>query len=629
MGSRDPHVSKISKGNNLEYMPSVISYIPDSKNGYKIECFGEDAENLISIEGKRTVISNVKRWALTSDPYISNLVERKMQDKKQKDLDDFPPEWNRQTRNFDLFGHDVSVRQVIQDIIAEALKRAKLDSPQFKEAEVKLACPVESDYLYRNVLVEAVSNLGFKSKISWVTQEPLLFAELLRAKKELDPGNYLVYDFGGGSFDCAIITVEDIQGTKILTVQGAEGDPVLGGSNIDKRLAERLKLPDDYNYKASLRFAKESLCDSPTQNQIALPGAILRYTDILAVLKENHYFERSMQSVKSAYYQAKLFWKRPDNAEPFGIRIDSGRYVTQLNEQDLAADIDKVFLLGGTTKVPIIREKLEKIFGPNKIITSSALPALNAIYPNIELTGVALGASCSSQTPLSAIYVNRVPGHIILETKQNGIQQKREYIPYTRLPISSAINPYVSEVLEFNTNKKADYKLEVKDVDGITIQDSGWQNLLMSYGCPVAKVQIIVDRFGLPYCHKTVGKEDMLREMMEIIAISRNNKATTSNYPIVLADQNDKTWFTSTSKYCIPLKVKLGSKYNQAFLTDVLKDDEFKNIDLIKTEKAPWQTAKQYETIIRIQVLIELEKQWVKRGPQRGSHKGGWPWGLW
>ena len=164
--------------------------------------------------------------------------------------------------------------------------------------------------------------------------------------------------------------------------------------DIDDKLTTRLKYDGPANL---LRIAKEIVCSNPSGPSQDLPGDVkLSWSDVDAVLRNERLFERTLDVMMRVYRQAKTIWKRPPNSPPLGdiLDIDSNgiikRTISQLREHDLANDIDKVLLFGGTTRISNIVQRLENIFGPKKVMTASQL--LTA-FQEPELTAVALGAA--------------------------------------------------------------------------------------------------------------------------------------------------------------------------------------------------------------------------------------------
>ncbi len=487
-------------------MPSVVSFRRRPGGGAEIEAVGEDAD-ILQPNATREVIRNIKRWALASDPFMRRSLE-------SMSSTPWPKYWNPEKQSMDLWGQPIAIDKIIMAIISEALRRVGLENIP---SQIRAACPVHSDYLFRHGLANIFSKLKFISKVTWVTEEPLLFLALAYSQGRLNEGSYLVYDFGGGSFDCVIATVERNHGAVNLIVYAADGDPLLGGMDIDEELKARLKYDGPTNL---LRLAKEQMCSNPSTPSLQLPGNIkLSWSDIEAVLHDRRLIERTIAVMMSVYRQAKTIWKRPLNGPPLGeiLEIDSNgvikQTVSKLREQDLARDIDKVLLFGGTTRIHSVVQRLENIFGSKKVVMAShLLPA----FQEPELTAVALGAAYPPREQYTPLFVNRLPCRVTLHLRQSSGTQNIEYIPFCRISRS-----YISSTLALSHSGTAEYEAIVEDADGGLLYNTGWRDCHMpEYHAYPNRIGIVIDPFGRLWLDMITGKEeDPLHDQIDLIEI--------------------------------------------------------------------------------------------------------------
>ena len=487
-------------------MPSVVAFERRPGGSVRVMSVGEDADQLQS--GRNVeVVRNIKRWALASDPYVRAVLE-------DRPSTPWPEYWNPGKLSIDLWGHSIPTSDVILAIIGEALRRVGLENVS---SELRAACPIHSDFIYRKDMVNTFSKLGFRSKVRWITEEPLLFLALAHTLGRLQDGSYLVYDFGGGSFDCALATVERQRDAVHLTVYAAYGDPLLGGMDIDEKLRTRLKYDGPPNL---LRLAKEQICLDPSGPEQNVTGDVkLSWPDIDSVLKEHGFIERTVNVMMHVYRQAKLIWKRPPAGPPLGEILEENsngviiRRVSQLGEKDLAADVDKVLLFGGTTRIPSVAQRLKNIFGSAKVVSASQLlPA----FPEADLTAVALGASYTQREPYVPLYVNRLPCRVILHMRQDSGEQSTEYVPFCRVPGS-----YHSSSIAVYPRESPKYRVVVEDIDGGPLHDTGWQEArLFGWGAYAKGLSFIIDSYGRILLDMITGMEDdPLHDRAELLEI--------------------------------------------------------------------------------------------------------------
>jgi len=173
-------------------------------------------------------------------------------------------------------------------------------------------------------------------------------------------GLIAVYDFGGGTFDISILRVED----GIFQVLSTNGDTHLGGDDIDNLLIDRV------------------LADVPATSP------------------------EHTQEIRKGVIQAKIDLSERDettlNGQPF-TRAEFEALIAPIVERTLApcrqalADaglqssaIDEVVLVGGSTRIPLVRRKVEELFGrpPHSDLNPDEVVALGAaVQADILITG--------------------------------------------------------------------------------------------------------------------------------------------------------------------------------------------------------------------------------------------------
>ena len=287
-GELTPRPLMIGQGGEST-MPAVIAFQRQADSVSTV--IGEDADELVDDEDT-VVVRNIKRWALSSDLFVQWHLDTSRSS---------PPEWwNPETRCIEALGEEFPVWGVIRRILAEAFRRAT-QAGLNGAFEWRAGCPVQADLEYRSELAAALTEFGGNNRVSSVIEEPILFLALANRLETLDPGSYLVYDLGGGSFDCALAEVEtDGQ----MTVYASSGDPLLGGSTIDLLLKERLEYTGSLRL---LRVAKEQL--APSNPEQAVESTALRWSDLEDVLKKDQFIGRTQAAMREAYISAKVIWK--------------------------------------------------------------------------------------------------------------------------------------------------------------------------------------------------------------------------------------------------------------------------------------------------------------------------------
>ena len=423
-GDLPPEPQLIGEG-GAAYMPAVVALHRQPDGNVSI-VVGEDADSEPEDDNDTLVIRNIKRYALSSDGYVRwHLDSLSAQSESVK----WPPTWwNPSTRHVEAWGQHFLIWDLIGRILEEAFKRARLNA----ETEWRAGCPVHADLDYREGLADVLRQITGQGDAHCVVEEPTLFLTLARRLGNLD-GSYMVYDFGGGSFDCALAEFNEADDEMI--VYGANGHPSLGGLDIDWALKERL----NYTGQLSLlRQAKEELT-AEDQSQTLGDGTVISIDVVNSTLKDRRFVINSIMSVNRAYTSAKTLWKRssgpddPPMGEVLTRNNDTGviTHVWQCGWDQLAADVDGIILFGGPTRSQYFADTLSAQFGPDKVKSAwDVLPTLTAT-PDLDIVGISMGACYSYEESHSPLYVNRLPLRVELEDLETG--QKVDHRPYDHL----------------------------------------------------------------------------------------------------------------------------------------------------------------------------------------------------
>ena len=472
-------------------MPAVIAF--QRQRGGRVDLkFGEEAD---ALEGVRDVevVRNIKRFALTSDEYVLDQNDWHLQRQKKS----WPTWFDLDTRSIRLWNQTVPVEEAVRLILKEAISRAGLAGAA---AEWRAGCPVSSDLSYRSALVSALSELGCTGKIKWISEEPLLLLALGKAIGSLGDGYFIVYDLGGGSFDCAVVEVKDDK----LIVLADEGLPALGGMDIDEMLIEKLRYEGD---RRLLRVAKEEL--SFDQSPQSLSGEhTLTVDDINYVLRRNgeEFINETIITMINAYNKAQIL--REDSPD--------GRIFGRNWRESIAAmrgDVDKVLVVGGPTRMPYFIDKLRDIFGPDKVVSADELTqnAGRGDIADAALTALSHGACYMYGNTFMPLAVDRIPASITLEVTDGQSIETDSYMPFHRLPFRPPLASFEGETIirrpmydnepaRFNADSECEFSIRVKSPDGDTLYDSGPMEMRMprlGYKGPRADyVSLVVDRIG-------------------------------------------------------------------------------------------------------------------------------------
>ena len=181
-------------------------------------------------------------------------------------------------------------------------------------------------------------------------------AALAYGFNELDPKvkqNILVYDFGGGTLDCSVLTISD----GIFNVRSTSGDTNLGGEDIDNLLVKYCISEFKNNHDIDLTTVKNSKrIMAKLKSECERIKKVLSINKVACIRIDNLYSNKNLElKLTRSKFESicrKLF-KRA--FEPIRISLDESCLKK--------SDISKIVLVGGSSRIPKIQDMLSKYFG--------------------------------------------------------------------------------------------------------------------------------------------------------------------------------------------------------------------------------------------------------------------------
>jgi molecular chaperone DnaK len=241
----------------------------------------------------------------------------------------------------------------------------------------------------------------------------------------------LVYDLGGGTFDVSILRMGDI-----VEVLASTGDTNLGGDDFDRRLVDdmiqHVKQKDDLNLKGVSAMARLAAIAEEAKLTLSEKACVL--------IEETHIPNPGDKNchISMEFSREKLESMTEDLVDRTITLINKA-----IDEARLTSDrIDRVLLVGGMTRMPIISSKLEEIFGTARL--PAVDPDLSVAYGAAIQGGIISGENCEQ------ILVDVTPHTLSLATladddfdiiKCTPIIPRNTQIPVTRAKTFFTIYP--------------------------------------------------------------------------------------------------------------------------------------------------------------------------------------------
>jgi molecular chaperone DnaK len=274
---------------------------------------------------------------------------------------------------------------------------------------VVITIPASFDTIQSNATKEAGIQAGFKQVV--LLQEPIaasLAYANMKKEREMQEGQWLVYDLGGGTFDVALIKIKDGE----MKVLDHEGDNFLGGADFDNMIVEKLVIP-----KICEKFKFSNLEDDMKSASGKLNA---KYYVLLRRAEEA---KITLSSKTSAEIVVDGFEDEEGNEVDMEIVITRSEFnelirpnidgtiemIKQILTRNSLKPIDLQFTLmvGGSTYIPYVRSRVEEVL---------QIPANCEIDPT---TAVAIGAAYYSATRKKEIIDNKEKKNYTVSVKHS------------------------------------------------------------------------------------------------------------------------------------------------------------------------------------------------------------------
>ncbi|MCX4290630.1 MAG: Hsp70 family protein [Odoribacter sp.] len=270
-----------------------------------------------------------------------------------------------------------------EELSAEVLKTLKSFVTDENFSSVVITVPAKFTVNQKTATMEAAKLAGFNR--CELLQEPIAAAMAYGLTADSKNGIWMVFDFGGGTFDAALLKVED----GIMQVFDTEGDNYLGGKNLDYAIVDNIIIPylmknfnlsgtiADVDKKDVLRDAMKTYAEE-VKNQLSFKEK----EDILSNLGELGEDENGEEiELDLTVTQEEVF----NVMQPyFQKAVDICKNLLQRNHLS-GAQINKLILVGGPTHSPLIRQMLKEQITSN---VDTSIDPMTAVA-----TGAALYAS--------------------------------------------------------------------------------------------------------------------------------------------------------------------------------------------------------------------------------------------
>ena len=281
-----------------------------------------------------------------------------------------------------------------QEISAMILAKLKADAEAYlgeKVTEAVITVPAYFNDAQRQATKDAGAIAGLNVKR--IINEPTAAALAYGVDKEQDQ-KIMVYDLGGGTFDVSIIEMGD----GVQEVLATAGNNRLGGDDFDNRIINWLA--DEFRKDTGIdlrndKMAAQRLKEAAEKAKIELSGVMQTSINLPFI---------TVDATGPKHLDMTLTRAKFDELTHDLVEATMGPVRQALADSGLApSDLNKVLLVGGSTRIPAVQEAVKKYLGkePFKGINPDECVALGAAIQGGVLGGDVKGILLLDVTPLS------------------------------------------------------------------------------------------------------------------------------------------------------------------------------------------------------------------------------------
>jgi len=258
-----------------------------------------------------------------------------------------------------------------QEIAAFILKSLKERAEKILEqsiAKAVITVPAYFTDAQRQATREAGELAGLN--VVRIINEPTA-AALAYESTRSETQRILIYDLGGGTFDVSIVKIED----GVVEVLSSTGDNHLGGDDFDQKIVEQLVTHIENELKLPVSDKPVAMA---RLKRVAEKAKITLSSEPYAKIEEDHIGKRGWKDVHLSYEISRIDFDAmtEDDLERTMASVNKALKDAAL----LPSAIDKIILVGGSTRIPRISDMLEEKFGrlPHSEIDPDLCVALGA-----------------------------------------------------------------------------------------------------------------------------------------------------------------------------------------------------------------------------------------------------------
>ena len=374
MEGNEPVVIPNSEGKRTT--PSVIGFI---SNG----------EIKVGDPAKRQAITNPKNTVHSIKRFMGETYDKVLVEMKRVPYDIV--KGNNNTPRVKINDRQYTPQE-ISAMVLQKMKKTAEDYLGHEVTEAVITVPAYFDDSQRQATKEAGEIAGLNVKR--IINEPTAAALAYGLDKKNKDMKVAVFDLGGGTFDISILEL----GEGVFEVKSTNGDTHLGGDDFDHKIIDWLAESFLKDENIDLRkdpMALQRLKEAAEKAKIELSSSAQTEINLPYIMPVDGIPKHLVKTLTRSQFEQLCDDLIQKTIEPCKIALKDANLKP--------SDIDEVILVGGSTRIPVIQQIVEKFFGrtPSKGVNPDEVVAVGAAIQGGVLTGEIKDILLLDVTPLS------------------------------------------------------------------------------------------------------------------------------------------------------------------------------------------------------------------------------------
>ena len=368
--------------------PTVITNPEGGRTTPSVVGFTKDGDRLIGQAAKRQAVTNPENTIFSIKRFMG-----RMHDEVGTELPEVPYKVEKNSNGACVVnaGDNEYTPPEISAMILQKLKQQAEEYLGTKVSDAVITVPAYFNDSQRQATKDAGKIAGLN--VRRIINEPTAASLAYGLDKKKDE-KIAVFDLGGGTFDISILELGD----GVFEVKSSNGDGHLGGDDFDQKVIDWIA--DEFNKSDGIDLRKDAM-------------ALQRLKEAAETAK------KELSSSKQTDINLPFVTADASGPKHLNLTLSRAKFEDLVNDlvdrtiqpcmqaiKDAGvskSEIDEVILVGGSTRIPKIQEKVKEIFGkePNKSVNPDEVVALGAAIQGGVLSGDVDDILLLDVTPLS------------------------------------------------------------------------------------------------------------------------------------------------------------------------------------------------------------------------------------